>query len=119
MGLEAIADALRTNTVLTELKVANQRSPFSQASEEKLAACLEGNHTLVRLTADLRGSRARDPNPNPSPSPSPNPNPNAVEVSLEAALEAAAAEGGGKENAGDNGEGEGLLPVTPTHHPYP
>ena len=76
MGLEAIADALRTNTVLTELKVANQRSPFSQASEEKLAACLEGNHTLVRLTADLRGSRARDPNPNPSPSPSPNPNPN-------------------------------------------
>ena len=75
MGLEAIADALRTNTVLTELKVANQRSPFSQASEEKLAACLEGNHTLVRLTADLRGSRARDPNPSPSPSPSPNPSP--------------------------------------------
>ena len=75
VGLEAIADALRTNTVLTELKVANQRSPFSQASEEKLAACLEGNHTLVRLTADLRGSRARDPNPNPSPSPNPNPSP--------------------------------------------
>ena len=36
VGLEAIADALRTNTVLTELKVANQRSPFSQASEETL-----------------------------------------------------------------------------------
>ena len=25
-----------------------------------MAACLEGNHTLVRLTVDLRGTRARD-----------------------------------------------------------
>ena len=35
---------------------------LSQASEEKLAAALEDNHTIARLTVDLRGTRAY-PNP--------------------------------------------------------
>ena len=39
---------------------------FSQASEEKLAAALEVNHTLARLTVDLRGTRAY-PTLHPSP----------------------------------------------------
>jgi hypothetical protein len=39
VGLEAIAEALRTNTSLSELKLANQRATFSQASELTTATC--------------------------------------------------------------------------------
>ena len=44
VGLEAIAEALRTNTSLSELKLANQRATFSQASE--LTTC----HLLLAAT---------------------------------------------------------------------
>ena len=45
---------------LKELKLANQRLNFTQQAEERLAEALEANHSLTRLTIDLRSTRARD-----------------------------------------------------------
>ena len=60
-GVEALASALRADTcALCELKLANQRQTYSQRSEESLAAALEFNTRLTKLTFDHRSTRARD-----------------------------------------------------------
>ncbi|KAL1527616.1 hypothetical protein AB1Y20_009002 [Prymnesium parvum] len=59
-GIKSLADGLRENRSLTELKLANQRLNYTQQAEEQLANSLEGNHTLKRLTVDLRSTRARE-----------------------------------------------------------
>ena len=45
---------------LRELKLANQHLAFSQAAEEALAASLEKNETLIKLTIELRSTHARE-----------------------------------------------------------
>ena len=59
-GMTALAEALRVNTTLTELKLANQHIAFSQQAEMALAEALEGNTALTRCTIELRSSRARE-----------------------------------------------------------
>ena len=56
----ALSDAIKANSTLKELKLANQHVAFSQRAEEAFASALESNTTLVRLTIDLRSTRARD-----------------------------------------------------------
>ena len=56
----ALSDAIKANATLKELKLANQHVAFSQRAEEAFASALESNTTLVRLTIDLRSTRARD-----------------------------------------------------------
>ena len=56
----SLAEGLRANSSLKELKLANQRLNFTQQAEESIAAALEANLTLTRLTIDLRSTRARD-----------------------------------------------------------
>ena len=58
-GMEALADGLRGNRTLQELKLANQSVNFTQAAEEALAVAVEGSSELTRLTIDLRSTRAR------------------------------------------------------------
>jgi len=60
IGITALADGLRENRCLKEVKLANQKSSFSQQAEEYLANSLEGNHILKRLTVDLRSTQARE-----------------------------------------------------------
>ena len=43
-----------------ELKVSNQHLAFSQQSEMEIAEALESNRTLMKLTIELRSSRARE-----------------------------------------------------------
>jgi hypothetical protein len=45
---------------LRELKLANQRTSFTQQAEERLAAALEDNLAITRLTIDLRSTYARE-----------------------------------------------------------
>ena len=59
-GMLAIAEALRVNSSLVELKLSNQHLAFSQQSEMAIAEALEGNGTLMKLTIELRSSRARE-----------------------------------------------------------
>ena len=59
-GMLSLAEGLRVNSSLKELKLANQRLNFTQQAEESIAAALEANLTLTRLTIDLRSTRARD-----------------------------------------------------------
>ena len=59
-GVEALAAGLRGNRTLQELKLANQSGNFTQAAEEALAEAVEGTELLIRLTIDLRSTRARD-----------------------------------------------------------
>ena len=49
----ALSDAIKANSTLKELKLANQHVAFSQRAEA-FASALESNTTLVRLTIDLR-----------------------------------------------------------------
>ena len=51
-GLIAIAAGLRTNSSLTELKLANQFVNCTQQAEEAFASALGDNHTLLKLTID-------------------------------------------------------------------
>ena len=50
VGIEALAEAVRINTTLKELKLLNQRVAHSQAAEETLAIAIESNPTLVKVT---------------------------------------------------------------------
>ena len=59
-GIFALAEGLRENGCLRELKLANQFATFTQAAEESLADALEANWVLTRLTIDLRSTRARE-----------------------------------------------------------
>ena len=59
-GILALAEGLRENSTLKELKLANQRANFTQQAEEALAEALEANLSVTRLTIDLRSKRARD-----------------------------------------------------------
>ena len=59
-GVEALAEGLQGNSSLRELKLANQRVSFTQQAEERLAAALESNFVVTRLTIDLRSTRARE-----------------------------------------------------------
>ena len=59
-GVEAVAAALRVNSTLRVLKMANQRAAASWAAEEALAAALETNGTILKLTVDVRNIRVRD-----------------------------------------------------------
>ena len=58
--MSAIAAALRENRTLVELKLSNQHIAFSQQSEMEIAESLESNHTLMKLTIQLRSSTARE-----------------------------------------------------------
>jgi len=61
-GFLALAGALEVNSTLKELKLANQskhKAP-SQAAEAVLAEALENNHTLTRLTVDLKSVSVKD-----------------------------------------------------------
>ena len=49
-----------SSQALRELKLANQHLAFSQAAEEALAASLEKNETLIKLTIELRSTHARE-----------------------------------------------------------
>lgn len=51
-GFEALAGAIEVNTTVTELKLANQGLAMSQASEAILAAAVDANSTLLRLTVE-------------------------------------------------------------------
>jgi len=59
-GIEALAEGVRSNSALRQLKLANQHVSFSQPSEEALAEALEANHTLTNVTIDLRSTLARE-----------------------------------------------------------
>ena len=59
-GILALAEGLRENSTLKELKLANQRANFTQQAEEALAEALEANLSVTRLTIDMRSTRARD-----------------------------------------------------------
>ena len=62
-GLEAVAEAMRQGGEelrLRELKLANQRIACGQRSEESIAEALEHCPSIVKLTMDLRSTRARD-----------------------------------------------------------
>ena len=60
-GIGALAAGLRANETLTELKLANQFTNYTQQAEETLGEALTDNHTLVKLTIDKpRSTRAHD-----------------------------------------------------------
>lgn len=56
----ALADMLSENRTLKELKLADQRATFSQLAEQRIADALESNHTIIRLTINMRSTRAKD-----------------------------------------------------------
>ena len=53
VGSRLLAEGLQGNSSLRELKLANQRVSFTQQAEERLAAALESNFVVTRLTIDL------------------------------------------------------------------
>ena len=58
-GIIAIAEALRKNTSLVELRL-NQQIPFGNAAEEKLAETMElYNVTLERLVVTIKNGNSR------------------------------------------------------------
>lgn len=59
-GILALADGLRVNRSLRELKLANQSNNCTQQAEEFLAAAIEQNPTLTRISMDVRSTFARE-----------------------------------------------------------
>ena len=62
-GIDAIATMITVNSTLKELRLANQHLSFSQVAEGRLAAAVQGNRTLTRLSVDMRAIQACRPFP--------------------------------------------------------
>ncbi|KAJ3125143.1 Tropomodulin-2 [Nowakowskiella sp. JEL0407] len=59
-GIRALADALKYNSTLKELRIAQQRQQFGTEAEQALADALKVNQTLVKFGGQIRDVPSRN-----------------------------------------------------------